>query len=55
MWVLHIYNIMIFDKIKNMSMCMCYMVQSGQILTVATIGNLYTQELQWNFYMHAKW
>ena len=27
------YNIMIFDKIKNMPMCMCYMVQK-------TNGNL---------------
>ena len=44
------YNIMIFDKIQNMPMCMCYMVQNQmENLTVAAMNLICTQKLQWNF------
>ena len=42
MWVLHI--TMIFDKIKNMPMCTCYMVQKQmETLTVATMKLTHTR------------
>ena len=38
------YNIMIFDKMKNMPMCMCYMVQKQmETLTVATMKLIHTR------------
>ena len=38
------YDIMIFDKIKNMPMCMCYMVQKQmETLTVATMKLIHTR------------
>ena len=52
---LHIYNIMIFDKIQNMPMCMCYMVQNQmENLTVATMNLMHTKTSV-EFYMHTKW
>ena len=52
---LHIYNIMSFDKIQNMPMCMCYMVQNQmENLTVATMNVKHTKTSV-EFYMHTKW
>ena len=51
----YIYNIMIFDKIQNMPMCMCYMVQNQmENLTVATMNLMHTKTSV-EFYMHTKW
>ena len=49
------YNIMIFEKIQNMPMCMCYMVQNQmENLTVDTMNLVHTKTSV-EFYMHTKW
>ena len=49
------YNVIIFDKIQNMPMCMCYMLQKQmETLTVATMKLIHTRT-SLEFYMHAIW
>ena len=42
------YNIIIFDKIHTMLMCMCYL-HSTKMNGNLDCSYLYTQEFQWNF------